>query len=119
MFVRKYPLEKGEERRGTFSHRTLYKLVEHWACSNCAHRRSTFRSCAFCEHRSKPNAQTPWHFLYFFPLPHGQGSFRPTLSVVRRTGVCGFASSSPRLKLRRGGAAGRRATGGGSSPLTA
>ena len=21
----------------------------------------------------------PWHFLYFFPLPHGQGSFRPIL----------------------------------------
>jgi len=21
----------------------------------------------------------PWHFFYFFPLPHGQGSFRPTL----------------------------------------
>ena len=20
----------------------------------------------------------PWHFLYFFPLPHGQGAFRPT-----------------------------------------
>ncbi len=19
----------------------------------------------------------PWHFLYFFPLPHGHGSFRP------------------------------------------
>ena len=22
----------------------------------------------------------PWHFLYFFPLPHGQGSFRPIFS---------------------------------------
>ena len=22
----------------------------------------------------------PWHFLYFFPLPHGHGSFRPTVS---------------------------------------
>ena len=22
----------------------------------------------------------PWHFLYFFPLPQGQGSFRPTLA---------------------------------------
>jgi hypothetical protein len=21
---------------------------------------------------------TPQHFLYFFPLPQGQGSFRPT-----------------------------------------
>jgi len=23
------------------------------------------------------NFQAPQHFLYFFPLPHGQGSFRP------------------------------------------
>src|ERR1700692_746117 len=22
--------------------------------------------------------QAPWHFLYFLPLPQGQGSFRPT-----------------------------------------
>ena len=22
----------------------------------------------------------PWHFLYFFPLPQGQGSLRPTLA---------------------------------------
>ena len=26
---------------------------------------------------------TPWHFLYFFPLPQGQGSLRPTLSSLR------------------------------------
>lgn len=26
----------------------------------------------------------PWHFLYFFPLPQGHGSFRPTFSPVRR-----------------------------------
>ena len=25
----------------------------------------------------------PWHFLYFFPLPQGQGSLRPTLSLFR------------------------------------
>jgi hypothetical protein len=25
---------------------------------------------------------TPWHFLYFFPLPQGQGSLRPTLSSL-------------------------------------
>jgi hypothetical protein len=24
----------------------------------------------------------PWHFLYFFPLPQGQGSLRPTLSSL-------------------------------------
>ena len=44
----------------------------------------------------------PWHFLYFLPLPHGHGSFRPTLGSSRRT-VCTGASSPP----TRGGAAGR------------
>ena len=28
----------------------------------------------------------PQHFLYFLPLPHGQGSLRPTLGSVRMTG---------------------------------
>src|SRR5688572_29049942 len=27
----------------------------------------------------------PWHFLYFLPLPHGQGSFRPTFGSSRLT----------------------------------
>jgi hypothetical protein len=26
----------------------------------------------------------PQHFLYFFPEPHGHGSFRPTLGALRR-----------------------------------
>ena len=26
-------------------------------------------------------ASLPWQFLYFFPLPHGQGSLRPTLGT--------------------------------------
>ena len=26
----------------------------------------------------------PQHFLYFFPEPHGHGSFRPTLGVLRQ-----------------------------------
>src|SRR5688500_9704806 len=26
----------------------------------------------------------PWHSLYFFPLPQGQGSLRPTLGSSRR-----------------------------------
>jgi hypothetical protein len=26
----------------------------------------------------------PWHFLYFLPLPHGQGSLRPTLGCSSR-----------------------------------
>ncbi len=25
----------------------------------------------------------PQHFLYFFPEPHGHGSFRPTLGALR------------------------------------
>ena len=32
----------------------------------------------------------PQQFLNFFPLPHGQGSFRPTFSVI--TGAAGFGS---------------------------
>ena len=27
----------------------------------------------------------PQQFLYFLPLPHGHGSFRPTFGIVRRT----------------------------------
>src|ERR1700753_3772980 len=33
---------------------------------------------------SRFQASAPWHFLYFLPEPHGQGSLRPTLSPVRR-----------------------------------
>jgi hypothetical protein len=29
----------------------------------------------------------PQHFLYFFPLPQGQGSFRPTFARVGRAGT--------------------------------
>ena len=32
-------------------------------------------------------APTPQHFLYFFPLPQGQGSFLPTLGSSRTTGA--------------------------------
>ena len=31
----------------------------------------------------------PQHFLYFFPLPQGQGSFLPALGVWRTTGLGG------------------------------
>ena len=36
----------------------------------------------------------PWHFLYFFPLPQGQGSLRPTLftSGAVAAAVAGSAS---------------------------
>jgi hypothetical protein len=29
----------------------------------------------------------PQHFLYFFPEPHGHGSFRPTLGALRRSSL--------------------------------
>src|SRR5215213_252892 len=35
----------------------------------------------------------PWHFLYFFPEPHGQGSLRPGGRVSYLT--VGFFNSSP------------------------
>ena len=35
------------------------------------------------------------HFLYFFPLPHGQGSFRPTLTVRGETSVSRLSSGRP------------------------
>src|ERR1043166_2081424 len=56
-----------------------------------------------------PSAHTPapWHFLYFLPDPHGQGSFRPT----------GF--TPPSLSPGRPGevsALGDGARGGGGRP---
>jgi hypothetical protein len=35
------------------------------------------------------------HFLYFFPLPHGQGSFRPTLTGREDTSVSRLSSDGP------------------------
>ena len=49
----------------------------------------------------------PWHFLYFLPLPQGQGSLRPTFSPVRRWAAwaaspapANCAASSSRCFLR-------------------
>ena len=36
----------------------------------------------------------PQHFLYFFPLPHGQGSFLPTRGLSASGAACSSASSS-------------------------
>src|SRR6266852_5376719 len=36
----------------------------------------------------------PWHFLYFLPEPHGQGSLRPTLAPAR-TGLGASACAGP------------------------
>ena len=38
--------------------------------------------CASGIERSFAYAPAPWHFLYFLPLPQGQGSLRPTLSAA-------------------------------------
>src|SRR4029077_10197190 len=40
-------------------------------------------------------AFAPWHFLYFRPLPHGHGSFRPTLGASRTIGLTTRAPASP------------------------
>ena len=35
-------------------------------------------------------ASFPWQFLYFLPLPQGQGSLRPTLGpTLIGSGLCG------------------------------
>ena len=36
------------------------------------------------EEGRRPHLSFPQHFLYFFPLPHGQGSFRPIFGSSRR-----------------------------------
>jgi hypothetical protein len=43
--------------------------------------------------------QAPQHFLYFFPLPQGQGSFLPTLGASLRT--CFGFIILPSLKYQR------------------
>ncbi len=51
----------------------------------------------------EPRAHRPQHFLYFLPLPHGQGSFRPAFFSERSIegsffglGPSGFVMSGPR-----------------------
>jgi diguanylate cyclase (GGDEF)-like protein len=48
-------------------------------------------------HRGQPTApgQAPWHFLYFLPEPHQQGSLRPSCSAssTRRCCTTGAAAS--------------------------
>src|SRR6185503_3540651 len=45
------------------------------------------------------HAAWPWHFLYFFPLPHGHGSLRPTFGSSRRTVLI---TSSPPVRAGTG-----------------
>ena len=57
-----------------------------------------------------PGQPPPWHFLYFLPLPQGQGSLRPTFLPSRRT-VCTLARLPPWASL---GSARARRRGRGS-----
>src|SRR5881392_3455289 len=40
-------------------------------------------------------ATRPQQFLYFFPLPQGHGSLRPTFGISRRTGASSSFTSAP------------------------
>src|SRR2546421_6625115 len=66
----------------------------------------------FLTHLGGPSYR-PWHFLYFLPLPHQQGSLRPSL-VPAGTG----AVARPPLGLagRGGDAWGFATAGGGGGP---
>src|SRR5437762_10972060 len=57
--------------------------------------------------------QAPWHFLYFFPLPHEQGSLRPTFGSSRFT--C-RTTSSPPVRAGRGGSPPPRGGAAGAPP---
>src|ERR1035438_3271265 len=45
----------------------------------------------------------PQHFLYFLPLPHGQGSFRPTFGSVLWIGSTTSYSAGRKRSSRTGG----------------
>jgi hypothetical protein len=49
---------------------------------NCIKSRSVIDDSG--EREKSVHRHTPQHFLYFFPDPHGHGSFRPTLAALRR-----------------------------------
>src|SRR5580700_2912310 len=49
------------------------------------------------------SSAAPWHFLNFWPLPQGHGSFRPIFGPSRRTG-CTVTRGAGRAADRGGGA---------------
>jgi hypothetical protein len=60
----------------------------------------------------------PQHFLYFFPEPHGHGSFRPTLEAVCQ-GVGALllrTMASPSWSLMKLEASSRQITSRGNKP---
>ena len=46
--------------------------------------------------RQRPSSESRWHFLYFFPLPHQQGSLRPNLGSARSNGSSSTTSKPSR-----------------------
>src|SRR5215472_3415704 len=63
---------------------------------------STVR-CARTTERSRRENQCciadilpPQHFLYFFPLPHGHGTFRPTFALLCKNDV--WSNGRPRRR---------------------
>ena len=44
---------------------------------------------------------TPWHALYFLPLPHGHGSLRPMFSAKPLKGIPGTGIYAPNLYKAR------------------
>src|SRR5207237_4566203 len=62
--------------------------------------------CAGARSRSDSSAYAalPWHFLYFLPLPHQQGSLRPIFGSLRWT--CAGPVVPPEPEKTIGGAFG-------------
>jgi hypothetical protein len=59
---------------------------------------------AVCEHSRAACAHAPWHFLYFFPLPQGQGSLRS--GFASRFNCVRGVSASMRCRCRSASIAG-------------
>src|SRR5687767_15578824 len=64
-------------------------------------------ACALPDDPPHGHAAVPWHFLYFFPEPHGQGSLRPTLAWVRFCGMTGSFGAPEKVICCLGGCGGR------------
>ena len=69
-----------------------------------------------CPCRARPTVTSgdhaPWHFLYFFPLPHGQGSLRPTFGSSRFTWRIDVVAAGARRPRRVAAALGAAAADG-------
>lgn len=102
--------EVGDRDRSAFLGRSLQKAARSQSIARPSRERlnQTCRRNRF----GRTRRYAPWHFLYFLPLPQGQGSLRPTLASARCTGAGAAAGSSPRFSVSL--ACGRETTGGGA-----